>query len=96
MNRGDNAIEGREAYGGLGDVKRKAGVRKYTERRSDTKPCGLSRTPYRLASSKHILDKYEALSDRLDLSPMTTKTPLVSRRGLVSTLFVFPLLFVYL
>ena len=27
MNRGDNAIEGREAYGGLGDVKRKAGVR---------------------------------------------------------------------
>ena len=37
-------------YALLGDVKRKAGVHKHTGRRSEAKACGLSRTPYRLAS----------------------------------------------
>ena len=35
----------------LGDVKRKAGVRSTLSAVATTKPCGLSRTPYRLASS---------------------------------------------
>ncbi len=35
---------------GWGDVKRKAGALKRIECRSEAKACGLSRTPYRLAS----------------------------------------------